>query len=675
MANPIRRLVQLILDKAAAQKTEDDAKRTLGGVDASLKKVRDGAMKLAAAFAAAFAVGRIIEFGKAALREAAQGDKEWRKLANTIRATGENFDGMRAELDAASKAFQSATQYGAGEYLEALDRMVTLTGDVAASTNNMGLVANVAAQFFDGELGPATDLVAKAMNGNVIALGKMGIQAGSAQEALEILAERSMGAAAARADTLGGRMSSLTELYNDFLSAVGETITESDGAGMAMNFLTAGVQTLTEWVYANADTLKAWVTGGIRFAIASVDVLYRAITGTGNVLQGAFNAALGVAVKGLAFLVRGYEYAIVGASGLARALGRDALANDLVIHAAAVKANADALNEWADAAIRGGSDQVGKGLERLASPVFNADMFATAPGGARPALPGGASPMVGRNQKGAGAGDEAEEEADRIENRTDRMSAALMEFGLQMERSRILSDVLGADFDALGAEAQSLEATIAALAAEGLEPTDELFSMLTGRLGEVRAEMKMLGKVTQEETENMQAQAAVAGVLASALGMAMAGGLGPFAKQKARQNLLEAAELGIRATIAALTGFGAAKAGAFAAAAGRHLSVAAAWGALGASVGGGGGGGGGGTTTSSSSGGGGTITPTTARTSSSAGASRAQPIGADVAIYLTGPGFDALNPEVQRVVRGAIQESGDRYGNARVRVVRRNGPT
>jgi hypothetical protein len=64
---------------------------------------------------------------------------------------------------------------------------------------------------------------------------------------------------------------------------------------------------------------------------------------------------------------------------------------------------------------------------------------------------------------------------------------------------------------------------------------------------------------------------------------------------------------------------------------------------------------------------------TTGRTASSDAANRAAPPGAEVSIYLTGPGFHALNPEVQKVVRGAQQEAQERYGNARVRVVSQEG--
>ena len=665
MANPIRRLVQLILDKAAAQKTEDDAKKALGGVDGALGKLGAAAKRLGAILAAAFAVGKIVDFGRKAVAEALQAEREWSKLANTLRAVGEDAAGMRAEIEASAAAFQSATVYGAGDYMEALDRMIALTGDVSAATNNMGLVANVAAQFFDGELGPATDLVAKAMNGNVAALQKMGIQAENAQGALEILASRSMGAAEARAATLSGKVQILGELWNDLLEGVGKTITESEGAGEAVNFLTAAVQWLTEWVTKNSDAMKEWVTKGIRFAIDATDVLLRVTLGLVDLFQGGLKTSVGIAAIGVSYLARAYALAYEAAAKFLGLIGAKDTADSLRGTAEIMREGADAIEAWGKGAIAAGGENVARGLNQFTRTLFSSGDFRSAPsrGGAA-----GGGLAVNAPQMAAGAGGGDVEELERIETQADRLGTILEAFGEGMRQNSALARLLGEDFNALEAEAKLLEGSIGQLIADGFSETDPVLEMMRDRLTEVRGEMELLEEATRMEEEAMRSQAFAAGELASAIGAAMAGGLGPFAKSKAKQNLLEAAELAIRATISALTGFGAARAGAFASAAGKHLAIAAAWGALGASMGGGGGGG---AVTTPTGGGGATATPTTARTTTSSASRDAKPLAADVSIYLTGPGFDALNPEVQRVVRGAMQESTDRYGNARVRVVRR----
>jgi hypothetical protein len=668
MANPITRLVKLILDRKSAKDTEDGAKEALGGIDGALGKLGAAAKRLGGILAAAFAVGKIVDFGRAAVEEAARGEREWSKLANTLTAVGENAAGMRDEIEASAAAFQSATTYGAGDYLDTLDRMIVLTGDVEASTANMGMVANVAAQFFDGELAPAADLVAKAMNGNVAALQKIGIQAEDAQGALEILASRSMGAAEARAQTFSGRVSILTELWNDFLDGVGNLILESEGAGEALNFLTAAVQWLTQWVRDNEETLREWVTKGVRFAITAADVLLRTVLGLADLFQGGFKTSIGIAAVGVSYLARAYALAYEAAAKFLGLIGAKDTADSLRGTAEIMREGADAIQAWGENAIASGGENVARGLNQFTRPLFTAGQFAaggSSAGAGRGTLGEGGAPRMAAGARGG-----EPEELERIETQVDRMNAVLEAFGDGMRQNSTLAQLLGEDFNALEAEARLLESSIGQLVSDGFDESDPVLQMMRDRLGEVRGEMELLEEATRMEEEAMRAQAFAAGELSSAIGAAMAGGLAPFAKSKAKQNLLEAAELAIRATISALTGFGAARAGAFAAAAGKHLAIAGAWGALGASMGGGGGTGGAVTPTG---GGGATATPTAARQTTSSASRDAKPLAADVSIYLTGPGFDALNPEVQRVVRGAMQESTDRYGNARVRVVRRSG--
>jgi hypothetical protein len=662
--------VRLVLDPKSAKQTEDDTKKTLGGIDGAIDKLKAGVGKLGAAIAAAFSLKLLKDFGAAAVREAAQGEKEWAKLGATIRATGADFDGMRESLDESSKAFQAATQYGAGDYLETLDRLISVTGDVSASTANMGLVADVAAQFFDGELAPAADLVAKAMNGNTAALGKMGIAADDAGEALEILATRSFGAAAARAATFNGQLASTEELWKDFLSSVGEAILASEGVAEGFDFVRFALEEMTAWVVKNQDAITEWVTFGIRLAIDAVDVLYRALLGMAQLIRGGLNTSLGIGALALSTLAEGYALALTAASKFLSFIGAKETADGLEGFSLMVKEGAERLREFANTAITAGGEQVQAGLGTLGTRAFSSDQFRS--GGSRsrgevaPLATG--APRVGKNAVGA-----EEEELERLETRTDRIVAAIEGFGGSMATTRTLAQLLGEDFDALGSEASNLESLMQTLAEEGLEPNDELLVMLRDRYREVTAEMEAMEVATRMEEEAMRAQAFAAGELASALGAAMAGGLGPFAKGKAKQNLLEAAELALRAVAAALTGFGAGKAGAFLGLAAKHTALAGAWGILGASVGGGGGAGtvaiGGGAGGGSTGG----LSPSVARTTSSSSANRAQPVPADVEIHLVGPGFNALNPEVQRVVRGAVQESTERYGNARVRVLRRNG--
>lgn len=378
--NVIYKLVQLILDKVAAQKMEQDAKQSTGKVDQELNLLQRTAQRLAAALAAAFAINKIREFAVESVRAAQESERSWSSLRQTIKAAGGDVETLVPTARKASQAFAAATVHDDDSFAESLQRMIALTGDTTASLNNMGLVANVAATFFDGELAPAAELVSKVMNGNVAMLGRMGIEAKSAQEGLEILARRSMGAATQEAGTMAGQLKQLNNEWGEFKEDIGAALTGTNAQAGAMTVLRDLIKDARSWLDENQDRVREWVTNGINFAITAVDVLYRAVMGMANLFQGAFNYALGVAAQGLGMLATGYANAIEALAEFRGYFSPDDYAA-MLRHAAGIRQNAEALNEWAAAAKEAGAAQVGKGVDILSTPVF------TPPSGQRPQVP------------------------------------------------------------------------------------------------------------------------------------------------------------------------------------------------------------------------------------------------------------------------------------------------
>lgn len=609
--NVIVRWIKLQLDKSSAKATEDGIRGVAQQADDAWKAT---AKKIAGYLGVAFLLKKIIDFGKAAVAAASESEAGWNDLKGTIDATGVSFDAMSAKLHAASEAFQDATVNDNDAYVTSLTRMVALTGDVGASTNNMGLVANVAAQFFRGDLGPATDLVAKAMNGNVTALQKMGIHAKGAQEALDILATRSMGAAERQTQTFGGQLKQLNNLWDDFVKETGFAIIGADGTGNAIGVLRGAVETLTTWVVRNKKAIGEWVTGGVRFAIDATDVLYRAVTGLANLFQGAFNVSIGVAANGLALFMVAHAKATLAASKFMAQVGGKEASTDLLLFAADIIEGAAAINAWADAAIRAGSAEVNKGIDLLSHPVWSSDQFTTAPKGELP-------------------------------NVAPRTTGPVMpEIGT----------LPTADFDKL---------------AKAAVDTSEAVTSVGDALTAVNAIRGDSVTMTEAEIEAMGRQYDAANALGEALFASLGSGIGPFARMKARQSYLQATEEAIEAGLAALSIFGAGNAAKLATASASHLALGLSWSAL-ASVNGGGGGGGGAPRVPTAS-----FSPSaglaSSRSSSARAASRTEAPAPQMTVTFVGPGFDSMNPEVQKVVYGAMGQAIERVGpNANVRVVR-----
>ncbi len=121
--------------------------------------------------------------------------------------------------------------------------------------------------------------LAKAMNGNVMMLQRLGIHAKDAQEALEILATRSMGSATREAESFSGQMKQLHNAFTAALEDFGTAIISSGGATNALGVLRSAVETLTEWIGKNKESISTWVTTGVAFAIDALTFVFTSAGG------------------------------------------------------------------------------------------------------------------------------------------------------------------------------------------------------------------------------------------------------------------------------------------------------------------------------------------------------------------------------------------------------------
>ncbi len=134
------------------------------------------------AFARVSAVGKAALFGIGGAAVAVGGmslemadtfEKSHSRLEAALKAAGSNFEELKPEVDKTSKAMEN---YGFtnAQTEEALSRLVTATQDPKKSMDEMGLAADIARARNIG-LSDASDLVAKAMTGNLRPLKQMGI--------------------------------------------------------------------------------------------------------------------------------------------------------------------------------------------------------------------------------------------------------------------------------------------------------------------------------------------------------------------------------------------------------------------------------------------------------------------------------------------------------------------
>lgn len=240
--------------------------RGVDGVGRSMDGLRSMARRALASMAALFALDRIRQFGATSIREAAASEEAWSSLGGTVQATGGNWAEVEQRTRAAAQAFQDVVRvYDDDQYAVALQRLTALTGNHTKAVGNMGLVANVAARYFKGELEPAVELVGKALNGQTRVLRQVGIVTKDASEGLRTLAQRSMGAAEERARTFNGRLAALNAEWGNFKEAVGFAMIAAGGGTSVLDTLSGVVRGATKWVEENETTIASWGRGFVRF--------------------------------------------------------------------------------------------------------------------------------------------------------------------------------------------------------------------------------------------------------------------------------------------------------------------------------------------------------------------------------------------------------------------------
>ena len=660
MANPIRKLVQLVLDKRAATKMEGQAKKSLGVVNQGFARLKKAALQLGATLAVAFGVRAIIRFGKESVRVAAEAEKIWNNLAVSVENAGQSFADLKPEIEAFAGAMQDATTVGDEEFAAILSELVQISGDYASSLRNVGLVADLAtAKNIDFKI--AAQLTGRAMIGETALLKRYGIVVQEGADAIEVMREQFRGFAEREGKTFAGRIGQLQDRMDDLKQAIGDVLILSAGGTSILEQLNLQVKTLTEQINANRAGVAEWA----RIFVLAV----KAIGGTfTNIVRMAWNAGntIGSLITFLAAKIEETVARVIDnvatsinqmIAGLNRLPGVD-----IQIHVNGRPVEELAANTRR--ALAGMKANTAEGAEALDNLVQNWVDLAVAienagkAGSVAPISKGGGVVAPAAPGEDAGAQDEltdAQKEAAQIAL---RLRTAQEKYNDTVARLRELLALLGEDFRETFARGM-LEAGAAINAAriEAAEFGKDLDGAADGAdsFGESLEEAAEKAKLLQGEIDLAAGAGRAAGdILAAGLGA----GIPELAAAKAKQNAILAAEQFVEGLVLASNPITATLAPVHFTAAKMYAGIAAAWGALAGATGGFSGGGGGGSGSPRDTGG--------------AASERTAPPGDEVHIYFVGPGFSAVNPEVQKVVYGAAQEAAAGFGpNTKVKYHRR----
>lgn len=213
-------IISIVGDASKLGKSLGDAD---GKVQAFGKSVDLGMVaKLgAAAGVVGIAANALFDMGKAAGEDRA----ETAKLDQVIRSAGAATGDYTAQVDAAIAAGQDRA-FTDSQTREALQSLVTATGDVAASTSLLTVAQDVA-RFAGVDLATAADAVAKAQAGQDMQLARLipGLEKGAtATDTIANAAKAAAGQADAFANSTEGQMARSSDAFGELGETIGSAV-------------------------------------------------------------------------------------------------------------------------------------------------------------------------------------------------------------------------------------------------------------------------------------------------------------------------------------------------------------------------------------------------------------------------------------------------------------------
>ena len=197
-------------------------KSELGQLLGSIPGVSAG---LGAVATAAGAIGLAMAGAAKAIHEFAQAEQGIAKLDAALSNFGQLNEANREKLQGLAADLQKATAIADDQWIDVLTKLVqfgskpeTIGMDVEAVKNLAGVV---------GDVGTATNLYTRALQGNFEMLGRYGLKVKDLDELQRVAAERGGGLLESRAHTMAGQFAALKNSVADAFEAIGQGIAKT----------------------------------------------------------------------------------------------------------------------------------------------------------------------------------------------------------------------------------------------------------------------------------------------------------------------------------------------------------------------------------------------------------------------------------------------------------------
>lgn len=599
--------------------------KTAGEVGGSIgDKISAGFRRAATAVVGFFAVGAIKDAIFGSIQSAVDQEKSVGQLASALDNLGISYSRVKDQAEGYFDRIQQTTRFSNTDARQALANLITITGSYDKSLALLNLTADIAAKR-GTTMTEQSEAAGKASLGFAKGLQDLGINSRETSDLVKKLNESVGGFATREGRQAGAQLITLHNLLDDVKTSFGDALVGSDGFRNGTGQLKQALIDLNVWVKANKDDIEGAATNTVKLlgALGKLGVFLFStpwIKRTGPGFLGLGDKVFGPT-----------KPTVQGRADFANKLFDQFDEEDSAVKGgkrprALTKAEQDALDER-ERLEKERAKRIADELKRIRQESAANQLMIEEQLTESLAKELARRAALLAEAKG-GEGDELRKGFAKLDQQQ-----LLLRAGLDQLTPKMMDK--GTGFQG-GTETHGLTVLPAPNLAPNKKAAHEFESVWVKALRSIEEEVGGQGTLFAE------------------LGQAWAEGglkgLAELAAGKVKQNIAEAIEWGAKALgfLALGQPHNAATAGASAA---EHAAAAAAWELVAGGLGGSGGGGGSGASAGSSGG-----SPAAASTSS-------EPAVPDIHVYFEGPGFDALNPVVRRVVLGSLEQQRQIQGN------------
>lgn len=316
MAETEQLKIQIVLDDGSIKEgfidIEKKAKKAGDGIGDGLSS---GVKKFAGAVAAAFTVGKVVDFFRTSVKEAAAAESATNSFAASLRQIGKLSQEAVKDFKNYAQSLQLTTGIGDDLIVQnaaLLTSIGNLSGQGLKDATKAALDLSQALQI---DVGTAFDLVAKAASGYTSVLGRYGIKIDESipksqkwAATLDLIQKRFGGLAETRLNTFEGSIQNLGNAFSDLQESIGTFITGSSEVRTIINTIAKSISLMTESLdkirEQNGDFVKPIILGLINIGWAINKFVVTPMNYIGNlfkinyqILVAAINGMIALFVK------------------------------------------------------------------------------------------------------------------------------------------------------------------------------------------------------------------------------------------------------------------------------------------------------------------------------------------------------------------------------------------